>query len=127
MNLNDVLKRLRAAFRPSTKPQDELTVKAGDLRELLQDHGRLDSIIRSASVNRDQEFAAMPLEQKVDLLLRCQSRLFWIASSAPGVVRWASDVELFSNVDVSLGHMTREQADRLVEGYRKHEEEGRRK
>ena len=55
------------------------------------------------------------------LIIKMLSRLYWTITQAPGVIRYAFDVELFANADVLIGHCTREDADRSIAGYKKDE------
>jgi hypothetical protein len=61
------------------------------------------------------------IEKKLNLILKNQCLLFWLITQSPGVARYASHVEHFSNLEVELGVTSRERADEMIEGYRKNE------
>jgi hypothetical protein len=58
------------------------------------------------------------------LIVAMIDRLFWLTTQIPGVARYASDVELFTEVAIAAGVADPEQARKLASGYRKSEEKG---
>lgn len=46
-------------------------------------------------------------------------RLFWLVTQAPGVARYADDVELFTRAAMDAGSVTQADGERLINDYKK--------
>lgn len=62
----------------------------------------------------------LDINEKLDLILLNQSRLYWLITQAPGVANYASDVERFSRIEATVGTVTYGELrslSQLVSGY----------
>lgn len=55
--------------------------------------------------------------QSERLIVAMMDRLFWLITQAPGVARYASDVELFTEVAIAAGVVDPESARKIAKGY----------
>jgi hypothetical protein len=69
------------------------------------------------------EIKKMTDSEKLDLILANQSILFWRLTAAPGVARFASDVQRFTAIEVALGIKGKKEGTSLVNGYRASEKQ----
>lgn len=73
-----------------------------------------------AAMNID--LTGLELRRTDQVILHALERLFWLVTAVPGVARYADDVEFFAGIAMLLDPSKKEYCERLIEGYRKSEE-----